>query len=210
MKKRVEGNGSDLPIDWGVAISKLPGHTECGDQFVVKAFDEGVLIGVVDGLGHGSEAAIAAKAAVLTLGNHARESVISLINLCHKELRKTRGAVMSLVSLNTGNNTLTWIAVGNVSAVLRRIDTQTIPMREYVLMGRGVVGDRLPVLRASVMPIMRGDMLILATDGIRETFASETVSWGSPQQIADDILARHAKGSDEALVLVIRYKGGRQ
>jgi hypothetical protein len=76
-------------------------------------------------------------------------------------------------------------------------------------MGGGVVGDRLPVLHAAAVPIVSGDMLILATDGIREEFLGETSSWGHPQRIADRILVQNAKGNDEGLVLVVRYIGGR-
>lgn len=116
---------------------------------------------------------------------------------------------MTLASLNTRDNTLTWIAVGNVAAVLKHIDAQAVPSRRHVLMGGGVVGDRLPVLHAAAVPIVSGDMLILATDGIREEFLGETSSWGHPQRIADRILVQNAKGNDEGLVLVVRYIGGR-
>ncbi|HTK83129.1 MAG TPA: SpoIIE family protein phosphatase [Bacteroidota bacterium] len=210
MTEAARVHGTELPIEWGVASFKLPGQTESGDQFVIKAFDGGVLIGVIDGLGHGREAAASAKTAKSIMEAHAREPVGSLINLCHKELRKTRGAVMSIASLNMRENSITWIAVGNVTAVLNRVDSPVIPLREYIFSGQGVVGDQLPVLHASSIPISRGDLLMLATDGIRETFVVETSSWGHPQQIADKILAQYSRGNDEALVLVARYIGDRR
>ena len=196
-----------LPIDWAVAFLNLPGQTESGDQFVVAACADGVLVGVVDGLGHGEKAAAAAKIALKTLAEFADEQVDSLIRRCHDELRRTRGVVMSLAMLNASENTVTWSAVGNVMAVIQRFDSRISPPREYILQGGGVVGDRLPQLRTTVCPIRNGDLLILATDGIGENFIVERFWSGDLQGIADRILSRYAKGNDEALVLVVRYRG---
>jgi hypothetical protein len=55
-----------------------------------------------------------------------------------------------------------------------------------------------------VQPICPGDLLVLATDGIRAGFAQGLALGDPPQQIADGILARHLKGNDDALVLVAR------
>jgi phosphoserine phosphatase RsbX len=53
-----------------------------------------------------------------------------------------------------------------------------------------------------------GDLLILATDGVRTGFTSQVRLSDPPQQVADDILARHGKSTDDALVLVARFLGG--
>jgi len=52
-----------------------------------------------------------------------------------------------------------------------------------------------------------GDTLVLATDGIQSGFADELAVDASPQQLADQILARSGKSTDDALVLVARYVG---
>ena len=52
-----------------------------------------------------------------------------------------------------------------------------------------------------------GDTLILSTDGIRSGFAASVTSAEAPQVIADRVLAGYAKGTDDALVLVVRYLG---
>src|SRR2546430_17453382 len=66
-------------IDWGVASSALPGQAQSGDLRLVKPVATGVLLAVVDGLGHGAEAATAARTAVTTLDEHASESVLALL-----------------------------------------------------------------------------------------------------------------------------------
>src|SRR5256885_16832155 len=54
-------------IEWGVAAAPLAGETESGDLHLVKPVGRGMLVAAVDGLGHGAEAAAAARTAVATL-----------------------------------------------------------------------------------------------------------------------------------------------
>jgi hypothetical protein len=204
--------GNEVPkppplIEWGVAVQPLEGEVESGDLYVVQAFPNGVLVAAVDGLGHGPEAAAAARSAVAILKDYAHEPVISLLRRCHERLIRTRGAVMSLASFNTLDNTMTWLGVGNVEGVLLRADATASPAREIILLRGGVVGYQLPALHASILPVTRGDVLILATDGIRSGFAEDVTLSDPPQRIAEHILARRARGTDDALVLVARYLG---
>jgi negative regulator of sigma-B (phosphoserine phosphatase) len=197
-----------LPLDWAVAEKTLPGQPESGDRYLVEPLPDAALIGVVDGLGHGAEAGAAAGRALATLQRHAHEPVVSLLERCHESLIGTRGAVMSVARLDGREATMTWLGVGNVEGVLVRADAGDGPPRESLLSSPGVVGASLPPLRAVVVRLRRGDMLILGTDGLRSGFAEGVNPGDGPQQVADQILARHLKGSDDALVLVARYGGG--
>lgn len=194
-------------IDWGMASTALAGEAESGDRCVVQPTPSGVLVAVVDGLGHGQEAAAAAKLAAATVERHAAELPISLLRRCHERLRTTRGVVMSLASLNGTEGTMTWLGVGNVEGLLLRADPQVTPAQESLLLRRGVVGGRLPSLSASIIPLARGDTLVFATDGIRNGFHQGLNVNDPPQQIARRILAQHQLGTDDALVLVARYLG---
>lgn len=195
-------------VDWHAAGMTLPGERESGDVYVVKHLPEGVLLGVADGLGHGEEAAAAASAALQTLDQHAEDSVISLLHRCHETLRLTRGVVMSLASFNAAESTLTWAGVGNVEGVLLRRDPNGAPRHESLLLRGGVIGHRLPRLYASIITVMRDDVLIFATDGIRSGFAGGVNLHDSPRRIAERILAECARGTDDALVLVARLNHG--
>ncbi len=195
-------------LEWGAAQMALPGQTESGDRLLVKAVSNGVLAAVVDGLGHGTEAAQAAKIAVSTLENYAGESVISLARRCDENLKRTRGAVLSLASFNAADSTITWLGVGNVEGMLLRSDSSVGPRREFLLLRGGVVGGGLPPLQATIMPVLPGDTLIFVTDGIRTGFDQKVIFSDPPQRIADQILAGYRWGTDDALVLVARYVGG--
>ena len=51
---------------------------------------------------------------------------------------------------------------------------------------------------------------LLTMHGIDKRFADSTDLYGSTREIADRILAEHAKPSDDALVVVARYLGAPQ
>jgi phosphoserine phosphatase RsbX len=191
-------------LNWGIAGRPMPGQTESGDQYVVQPLPGGALMAVVDGLGHGPDAAAAAKDAIAVLEAHPQEPLVPLVKRCHEALRRTCGVVMTLAAFHSQDNALTWLAVGNVMGLLVRADALTTPARDSVLERGGVVGYQLPPLQTAALAVVPGDLLILATDGIRSRFADDLDPNRPPQQIADDILAAHAKPSDDALVLVVR------
>lgn len=194
-------------IQWGLASFTLPGEKISGDMHIVKPFENGVLVGVIDGLGHGIEAEAAAKSAVAVLEKYPHESIITLLRRTHRELLMTRGAVMSLASFNTVDETMTWLSVGNVEGILLRADKNVSPSREMIILRGGVVGYQLPQPYATVHPISRSDTLIFATDGIMNNFYDDLNIRESPQTIAEKICSRCRKGNDDALVLVVKYMG---
>jgi hypothetical protein len=196
-------------IDWGIAQVALAGQTVSGDRHLVRPCRDGLLLAVVDGLGHGEEAARAAEIAVSILGKHIRESVFELIGRCHEALKGTRGAAVSLARFHDAFGTMTWLGVGNVEGVLLRADGKSVPAQENIRLFQGVAGYRLPPLSADVTPMKKGDLVILFTDGIRRDFLSEPIPRQSPKLIASRICEKHSKGNDDALVLVARYAGVR-
>lgn len=192
-------------VEWAAAGVALAGPS--GDRAVVAPFPGGVLVAVIDGLGHGADAAESAEAAARVLEADAGCSVIELVQRCHVALRKLRGAVMSLAELRATESTVTWMGVGNVEAELWSAAPAAPASRIALTTRGGVVGYQLPALRATTHPVQPGDLLLLATDGIRSGFSAALVPSQRPQQIADDIVARHARSSDDALVLVVRLLG---
>jgi phosphoserine phosphatase RsbX len=199
------GSGLGL-LEWGWAGAALEGEGESGDVHVVAEFAEGVLVGAIDGLGHGIEAAAAAREAARVLAAHAAEPLAALVERCHDALHRTRGAVMTLASFDA-RGSMTWAGVGNVDAILLRGGAAPGLRREALTARGGIVGYHLPSLHPSTLPVSSGDLLILATDGIHGGFAEEVPVHGAVQEIADGILARHARGSDDALVVVARWLG---
>ncbi len=195
-------------LEWGVAIAPLAGEKSSGDSYVVRAVNEtAILIAVIDGVGHGDEAADAAQRAVQVLARTQEPNVISLVRRCHDVLTDTRGIVMSIAVLDMLQHSMTWLGVGNVAGHVLRADPNTMPVRETMLTRGGTIGLRLPMLVASVTELRPGDVFMLATDGLAPGYSSEVRLDAPLQQLADQILATYARGTDDALVLVGRYLG---
>lgn len=195
----------DLKVITGVATLPLPGQPESGDLSLVKRVGGGTLVAVVDGLGHGEEAASAAHAAVGTLDRYSKESLPELVRRCHTALAGLRGVVLGMAYFDPAAATMTWLGVGNVLGVLLRADQASRPPRVWLVPIAGFIGAEVLHPTSRVVPLSPGDTLILASDGIRDGFADAPALTGTPQGLADQILSHHAKGTDDALVLVARY-----
>ncbi|HKB56983.1 MAG TPA: SpoIIE family protein phosphatase [Lacunisphaera sp.] len=190
-----------------MAQKAAPGQTVSGDLHLTQPHERGVLLAVVDGLGHGPEASRAAIIAIDALRQQPSDSVHALTNRCHAALTRTRGVVMTLASFDSADRTITWCGIGNVEARLFRYDANGTTSPENALLRGGTVGSQLPVLYASVIPVYPGDVLILASDGIRPDYEHDVPLRSPPQRIADHIMQKYYKGTDDALVLVARFEG---
>jgi negative regulator of sigma-B (phosphoserine phosphatase) len=177
---------------------------ESGDLHAVIGLPQGVLVAVIDGLGHGPEAALAARVASSALKADAGKPLADIMRGCHEALRGTRGVVMSVAAIDACASLVTWVGVGNVEAALLR--GQRSPA--MLVTTGGVLGHRLPSLRVASVPLVPGDTLILVTDGIRSSFLDGVDPSEQLQELADGILRHHCRGSDDALVFCARYLGG--
>lgn len=202
-------------LDVGVASTALEGPDACGDLHLVRNMnggrEQGVLVAVVDGLGHGQDAAAAARIAIDTLDRHAGASIPELIRFCHDALIGSRGVVMSIAHFDVTRDLMTWVGLGNVAGVLVPGDRAGRPPYTTLVTRGGIVGTALGPLpiRPWVIPIQPQDLLVLATDGLDSDFSDDLSLLQGPQQTATALLAKHAKGTDDALILIARYLGRR-
>lgn len=185
----------------------MPGEGESGDIGVVAQVTGGALLAVIDGLGHGPEAARAAEAAAGIVHECAGEPLMVVMEQCHRTLRGTRGVVITLAHVDEHRDILTWVGVGNVEGrIWPAVPGDTLTRQAPPLRG-GVVGHHLPRLTSTTLPLTRGDLMILSTDGIKHDFHDRFRLTGTVQQIADDIADDYWVEKDDALVLVARYLG---
>jgi negative regulator of sigma-B (phosphoserine phosphatase) len=194
-------------LERGVAGTAMTGEERSGDLAVFAGYDGGALAAVIDGLGHGDPAADASAIAAETIQRYRSASPAELLQRCHDALNKTRGVVMTLAWFDLERLELSWAGVGNVEARLVRGAGGYGARHDSALVLGGVVGYNLPSIRTSTTDLMPGDAVAFATDGIEPDFSLSLAPGVPAQRLAERILARHGKGTDDALAAVVRYIG---
>jgi phosphoserine phosphatase RsbX len=203
----IEDNLRLGPLEVEAAAFALGDADVSGDRFCVIPAPAGVLVAVIDGLGHGSEAAEASGRACEVLTHASGQSLPDTVERCHAALRGTRGAVIALALFPRSSPGMQWLAVGNVEGLLLHGSTPGAA-RDTIVQRPGIVGHGLPRLMASTLSVAAGDTLVFATDGLERGFG-HALSSGSarPADGAAALLRRFATGKDDALLLLARYVG---
>jgi hypothetical protein len=195
---------SDACVEWAAARAVARGQSDSGDNYCVRTFNSRTVIAVLDGLGHGPAAARVAGEGVRLLEQIDTPDVLTFVRRCHDGLRGSRGLVMSAAMFDSVTNTMTWVGVGNVAGTLWSPGST---VRRSMLLRCGLVGDALPRLQASVLPVTEGDLFVFTTDGVEREIEDRLLHGQSLQAIAERILVRCSNGNDDALALVARYRG---
>lgn len=189
-------------VEWGVASRPFPGETVSGDTCLVEERDTLVLASVIDGLGHGEPAATAAAAAEREIRVQCEQPLPEVMRAAHRASAGTRGAAITLARFEPDGVRL--LAVGNVAGLVVHADGR---QRRVPLRG-GIVGFRIPSLgQVDRMDLEPGDHVVLASDGIRSGFTRGIELSLSPAEVAERVLHRCARDTDDATVFVARFRG---
>jgi negative regulator of sigma-B (phosphoserine phosphatase) len=205
----VEGSLDGWPaeLELGVAGLALAGESRSGDLAVFAPYARGGLAVVIDGLGHGDEAADASAIAAKVIRRHADDAPPALLSRCHEALRRSRGVVLTAAWFDLEDLEISWAGVGNVEARLVRGAAGYGARHDSALVLGGVVGYNLPAVRPSHTDLRTGDAVAFATDGIDADYSSSLTAGMPAQRLAERILKRHARANDDALAAVVRYLG---
>lgn len=189
----------------GVFSRPHPGFSENGDAYLVHRDGEnGVLVAVVDGLGHGPAAAEAAQTAIGFVASHASDELDHLLRRCHHRLRGSRGAAVALARIDGTGGQLSYGGVGNIEA--RLIGHTSARPISY----NGIVGAILPNFRVFELSFQPDDLFLLHTDGISARFdlTGYPDLSGQPAQLIAEAIARDwARTHDDATIIVVRHAG---
>ncbi|MFJ3670179.1 SpoIIE family protein phosphatase [Streptomyces sp. NPDC090106] len=186
------------------------GEGESGDAWAVApdVAAEGLAAVVVDGLGHGPAAAVAAGAAIGAFAQDPAGELDALFRRSHEAMRVTRGGVLGACRIDPAGGTLTYSGVGNITG---RVLSGA---RSVHLLDRpGTLGTQLaqPAVRPQTCAWESGATLVLATDGIRSGWnldAHPRLLGHHPAVVAAVLHRDHGRLTDDATVLVVRDGSG--
>ncbi len=192
-------------LERGIAERALPGEQRSGDAAVFVTRADGALVAAIDGLGHGDAAADASVVAAATLRERPDEAPEALLKRCHAALRSTRGVVATFAWFDLATGGLSWTGIGNVEGRLVRADRKRGDSDDSPTLFGGVLGWSLPKVRVVRTELAPGDCLVMATDGVAANFGSSLMPGVPAPEQAERVLASHARASDDALVVAVRY-----
>lgn len=195
-------------LDWAVASRPMTGESLSGDIATVQTTSTRCILAVIDGLGHGPEAAAAAAAAARVVERNRAEPLEALLLLSHEHLAESRGVAATLAIIDGETGRMDWLGVGNVNGVVLRADETARPRTSGVFLCRGVLGYLLPKLHVPApLQLEHGDHIVIATDGIRGDLTAALRPELPVDRLAETVLADQATSEDDALVFVARYRG---
>lgn len=149
-----------------LASISLPriGEKNCGDGVSTASSDELDSILVVDGLGHGDEAAEAAQQAISVYSRSPLADPISTIERIHQQLAGTRGAAIALLQIDHSKNQVNFVGVGNISCRIYAHHTS-----KGCVSSPGIVGGRMGSLSQYDYDWSPGAHLLMYSDGIKSS-----------------------------------------
>jgi anti-sigma regulatory factor (Ser/Thr protein kinase) len=186
----------------GIVNLAMQGEKHCGDAWKVVHAGGRSLYMVADGLGHGKDAALASGYACEVLEQNPGLSLENLLGEMHRVLRKTRGAAVSIATLDGGQRTLRYAGAGNVAGVLHagRSHQNLVSMN-------GTVGHTVGRVREFLYTWEGEATLILSSDGLTSRWSLEQypgLLGKHPALIAAVLYRDHCRGRDDVTVLVVR------
>ena len=114
---------------------------------------------------------------------------------------------MTIARIDVEQESLAWVGVGNVAAALLRTTAAGSATVDEPVLSGGIVGFDLPRITVRTVDLRRGDIIVMATDGIDRRFTDEIGARRGARLMADAILSDSRKGTDDALVLVGWFRG---
>jgi phosphoserine phosphatase RsbX len=194
-------------VELGEYVRPHEGETLSGDVVLTQQEDAGVLVAVIDVLGHGREAnevGVRLRSAlshwVHAAASPEPEGVMALL---HETAQGTRGAVAAVAWLDAASLE-GWVAgVGNVRCRIFGAATKSVEF------GDGVLGQRVRSPRPQALSLKPADVLVLFSDGVISRFGLEnypSLGLDPASTIALNVVRRFGKGLDDASCAVIRCK----
>jgi negative regulator of sigma-B (phosphoserine phosphatase) len=161
---------------------------------LVREHGSGVLVAVVDALGHGPRAAEVAQRSTAWLATAKQGESVAMMEGLHDELRGSRGAAALLLMLSSRG--VDACSVGNVEL---RSSSGSLPF----VLTPGVLGLRLRAPRSCFSSARVSERLVLFSDGLSGRFDLKNELHRTPAELATKLFSNHRHAHDDATVVVI-------
>jgi anti-sigma regulatory factor (Ser/Thr protein kinase) len=191
-----------VSLETGVVCLPKAGEPVSGDDCAIEADAHRITVIVADGLGHGPEAAKAARAATNELASHPTSTPAELIEACHDALTTTRGAAVAVARIDPGSGHGLIAGVGNIAG---RVEANGA--HRALVSHHGTVGHNVRRIQEFAFAFPHAALLVLHSDGLGSHWSlSDYPGLASRHAglIAGVLYRDHDRGNDDVTVVVIR------
>ena len=115
---RIYPRGFHHDLPFGVSHHAQRSEAVCGDTWHLAVNSRRISALVVDGLGHGEDAAVSAQVGAAAFAEHPFDAPDSLISDMHRSMQGTRGGAVAIAQFDLGDASLKFCGIGNIGARL--------------------------------------------------------------------------------------------
>jgi anti-sigma regulatory factor (Ser/Thr protein kinase) len=187
----------------GVCIAKH-GESVTGDAWTLQSSMGHFRMMVVDGLGHGPDAAVAAHTAVGVAARRVALAPDELLDAMHGALRGTRGAAAAVAAVTPHAATGICAGIGNIRCFVRAGGAE-----RSLVSHNGTLGHQIRKIQAFEFAFPPRALLVMHSDGIATHWTLDQypgIDRHHPAVIAATILRDHARPRDDATVAILRHE----
>lgn len=188
----------------GLTVPKR-GELVSGDKWCIVESDGTINCLLIDGLGHGIEAADAANLAVKRFKENIPKAPAIVMEAIHKSLRGTRGAVGAVAQINSADGKVHFCGLGNISALVVNETS-----RKHLTSFNGTLGYEARRFQEYDHPWGGNSILLMHSDGLSsKTFEDiYTIQRQSAPIVAAWLYQKYSKGNDDSTMLVCKGNDG--
>jgi hypothetical protein len=195
-----------------VATGREPETVHFGEE-------DKVLLAVVDGVGHGPDAAAVTTRILACLRANLRLEPAPLLQECHRAVEHSRGAAVGIALLDPAASQVRFVGVGNIKMQLLSRDLTQVAISipdcppsgvkiQTFVANSGIVGYRLPTrLLEDSCNHAAGDLVGMWSDGMASGFDLwnvPDVGDLTPEKIVESAFDSFRRGGDDATLVVAR------
>jgi anti-sigma regulatory factor (Ser/Thr protein kinase) len=199
-------NDSEDHIAIGAICMPMRGETRCGDGWGCELLADRCILVLVDGLGHGTGAAVAAELAIASVRQHRAKAPAAMVQYAHDALRATRGAALAVAEIDFTQQSLRYCGIGNISASIITGDNL-----RHLVSYNGTAGHEARKIVEFTYPWSPNALLIMHSDGLMTRWnlqAYPGLLQRHPSLIAGILYRDFVRGRDDVTVLAAKMRCG--
>lgn len=206
-------------VVFGTCAVTKSSSTKSGDCYSIIRIEDGkILMALCDGMGSGEKAQKTSATAISLVENFYKAGFQSdiILSSVNKFLSIGSGDIfscldMSIIDLKTGS--VDFIKLGATNGYIKHNDT--ISVVECNALPLGIISNVTPTIKTTL--VSSGDMIVICTDGVTDSFASDSemtdfinnINSRNPQEVADILMDKalennHNVALDDMTILVAK------